>query len=58
MKTMDILDYNQARLEVVQHQVVFRVAACSDVHVALSLDTSFDSTTTYEVIIGGWTNTK
>ena len=58
MKTSDIYDYNQARLEVTQHHLVFRVAACNDAHIALSSDKEFGNDTTYEVVIGSSANTR
>lgn len=39
------------------NQVTFKVKACNDAHVALSTTTTTDSQT-YEIVLGGWNNTK
>ena len=54
--TPDTYGYNYLWMDPSDEYFVFRVAACSDVHVALS-NTATNSTA-YEIILGGWTNTQ
>ena len=41
-----------------QMALTFRVQACNDVHLGLSDVPVGDSTANYEVVIGGWSNSK
>lgn len=41
-----------------QESFLFEVEACSDVHLMLSPTPGFVDATNYEVVIGGWTNTR
>lgn len=54
------MDYKRAWIAMGDHtQFVFRVKACTDVHVLLSHTFDhYDPMNTYEVVLGGWYNTK
>ena len=57
--THDQYDYDQVWLSVLdQESIVFRVRACGEAHIGLARYPGISNVEMYEVVIGGWTNTK
>ena len=57
--THDQYVYDQVWLSVIdQDSVVFKVRACSDVHIGLARYPGISYVEMYEIVIGGWDNTK
>lgn len=57
--THDQYVYDQVWLSVIdQNSVVFKARACSDVHVGLARYPGISYVEMYEVVIGGWDNSK
>ena len=54
--TPTLYGYTYAWMKTTDEFFVFRVAACSDVHLALSPE--FGVTSGFEIVLGGWQNTK
>ena len=54
--TQTTYGYKYGWVKPTEDHFVFRVAACSDVHVNLS--PTYGSSEGYEIVIGGWHNTK
>lgn len=51
--------YDQVWLSVIDEEsIVFKVRACSDVHIGLSRYPGISYVEMYEIVIGGWGNTK
>jgi hypothetical protein len=57
--TLKVYEYASTVLAPRQQYFEFSAAACSDVHVALAEDArDIDGGSAYEVVIGGWDNTR
>ena len=57
--TQDIYSYTQVWVTVMdEDHIVFRARACSDVHVGLARYPGISNVEMYEVVLGGWENTK
>ena len=50
--------YNYTTLSPAQERFAFEVQACNDVHLALSTTPGVTTTSTYEVVIGGYDNER